>query len=183
MNTGDLKLKLGRSTEFLRSELNQIRTGRVSPQLISDIQVEAYSGTIMTLKEIGSITVMDPHNLAVIPWDKGIMDAVVNGISKSTLGLGAVKEADRVRVTVPALTEERRVEFSKEVSEKVEEIKNSIRNIRQDAMKDIDKEYSDKMISEDEKFKQKDEVEKIVKEYVDEADTLGEEKKKEIMTI
>jgi len=183
MNTSDLKLKLGKSIEFLRTELNQIRTGRVSPQLISDIQIEAYSGTIMTLKEVGSITVMDPHNLAVGPWDKGIMDAIVNGISKSNLGLGAVKEADRVRVTVPALTEERRVQFTKEVSEKVEEIKNSIRNIRQDAMKDIDKDYSDKLISEDEKFKQKDEVEKIVKEYVDEADTLGEEKKKEIMTI
>ncbi|MFZ2663830.1 MAG: ribosome recycling factor [Patescibacteria group bacterium] len=183
MNTFDLKSKLSKSVDFLRSELNQIRTGRVSPQLISDISIEAYSGTVMTLKEVGSITVMDPHNLAVIPWDKGVMDAVINGIRNSNLGLGAVKEADRVRVTVPALTEERRVQFAKEVSEKVEESKNSIRNIRQDAMKDIDKVFSDKLIGEDEKFKQKEEVEKIVKDFIEQADTLGEEKKKEIMTI
>lgn len=183
MNTSDLKSKLSKSVEFLKSELNQIRTGRVSPQLISDIQVEAYSGTIMTIKELGSISVMDPHNLAVTPWDKTTLDALVNGIRNSNLGLGAVKEADRVRVTVPALTEERRIQFTKEVNEKVEGSKNSIRNIRQDVMKDIDKDFSDKVISEDDKFKQKEEVEKAVKEFTDQADEVGEAKKKEIMTI
>ncbi|NMB91914.1 ribosome recycling factor [candidate division WWE3 bacterium] len=183
MDISDLRIKLSKSIEFLKSELNQIRTGRISPQLISDVSVEAYNGTVMTLKEVGSITVMDLHNLAVTPWDKGVMDAIINGIRNSNLGLGAVKEADRVRVTVPALTEERRVQFTKEVSEKVEESKNSMRNIRQDAMKDIDKLFSDKLIGEDEKFKQKEEVEKIVREFVGQADTLGEEKKKEIMTI
>lgn len=183
MDISDLRIKLSKSIEFLKSELNQIRTGRISPQLISDVSVEAYNGTVMTLKEVGSITVMNLHNLAVTPWDKGVMDAIINGIRNSNLGLGAVKEADRVRVTVPALTEERRVQFTKEVSEKVEESKNSMRNIRQDAMKDIDKLFSDKLIGEDEKFKQKEEVEKIVREFVGQADTLGEEKKKEIMTI
>jgi len=183
MDISDLRIKLSKSIEFLKSELNQIRTGRISPQLISDVSVEAYNGTVMTLKEVGSITVMDLHNLAVTPWDKGVMDAIINGIRNSNLGLGAVKEVDRVRVTVPALTEERRVQFTKEVSEKVEESKNSMRNIRQDAMKDIDKLFSDKLIGEDEKFKQKEEVEKIVREFVGQADTLGEEKKKEIMTI
>jgi ribosome recycling factor len=165
MNTSDLKSKLSKSLDFLKSELNQIRTGRVS------------------LKEVGSITVMDPHNLAVIPWDKSVMDAVVNGIRNSNLGLGAVKEADRVRVTVPSLTEERRIQFTKEASEKVEESKSSIRNIRQDFMKEIDKNFSAKLISEDEKFEHKDDVEKIVKDFIEQADTLGEEKKKEIMTI
>jgi len=183
MNTSDLKGKLTKSIEFLQSELNQIRTGRVSPQLISDIQVEAYSGTIMTIKELGSISVMDPHNLAVIPWDKGTLDAIVNGVRNSNFGLGAVKEADRIRVSVPALTEERRIQFTKEASEKVESCKNSMRNIRQDAMKDIDKDFSDKEISEDEKFKQKEEVEKITKEFTDQSDELGESKKKEVMTI
>lgn len=61
----------------------------------------------MTIRELGSITVLDPYNLAVIPWDKGVLDAVVNGIRDSDLGLGAIKEADRVRVSVPALTERR----------------------------------------------------------------------------
>lgn len=183
MNISDLKSKLGKSVEFLKSELSQIRTGRVSPALIADIQVEAYSGSVMTIKEIGSITVMDPHNLAVTPWDKSTMDAVINGVRNSNLGLGAAKEADRVRVTVPALTEERRKEFTKDVSEKVEICKNSMRNIRQDAMKDIEKEFTEKLIGEDEKFKQKEEVEKTVKDFTDQADKLGTDKKEELMTI
>lgn len=183
MNTSDLKNRLVKSVEFLKSDISQIRTGRVSPALISDISIEAYPGTFMTIKEVGSITVMDPHNLAVMPWDKGVLDAIVSGIRDSDLGVSAIKEADRVRVSVPALTEERRVEFAKDVSEKVESCKNSMRNIRQEIMKDIDKDFSDKEISEDEKFRHKEEVEEIIKDFVNQADTVGEEKKEEIMTV
>jgi len=183
MNTSELKNRLGRSVEFLKSELNQIRTGRVSPALISDISVEAYSGSFMTIKELGSITVMDPHNLAVTPWDKSVLDAIVNGIKISDLGISAIKEADRVRVSVPALTEERRIEFTKDASEKVENCKNSIRSIRQEIMKDIEKDFSDKLISEDDKFRQKEDVEEIIKDFISQADEIGEEKKKEIMTV
>ena len=137
----------------------------------------------MTIKELGSITVMDSNNLAVIPWDKSVLDSIVNGIKSSDLGLSAIKEADRVRVSVPSLTEERRIEFAKDVSEKVESCKNAIRNIRQEVMKDIEKDFSDKSITEDEKFKQKDDVEDIIKEFTEEAETIGEDKKKEIMTV
>lgn len=183
MNISELKNRLSKSVEFLKTELSQIRTGRVSPNLISDISAEAYGGTLMTIKEMGSISVLDSHNLSIIPWDKTVLDSIVNGIRDSGLGLGAVKEADRVRVSVPALTEERRIEFTKDASERVESCKNSMRNIRQEKMKEIEKDFSDKVISEDEKFKQKDEVEKVLKEFIDQADVLGEEKKKEIMTV
>ena len=183
MNTFEIKNRLVKSLEFLKSEVSQIRTGRVSPSLISDISVEAYPGSFMTIKELGSIVVMDPHNLAVTPWDKGVLDAITSGIKTSDLGVSAIKEADRVRISVPALTEERRVEFTKDVSEKVENCKGSIRNIRQEVMKDIEKDFSDKLISEDDKFRQKEEVEDIIKDYLNQADEIGEEKKKEIMTV
>jgi len=111
------------------------------------------------------------------------LDLIVNGLRNSGLGVSAVKEADRVRVSVPALTEEKRVEFTKQVSEEVENCKNSIRKIRQDAMKEIEKEFSEKSISEDEKFKEKELIEEIVKDFIDQADKIGEEKKKELMTI
>ncbi len=183
MNTSEIKNRLVKSLEFLKSEVSQIRTGRVSPSLISDISVEAYPGSFMTIKELGSIVVMDPHNLAVTPWDKGVLDSITSGIKNSDLGVSAIKEADRVRISVPALTEERRVEFTKDASEKVENCKGSIRNIRQEVMKDIEKDFSDKVISEDEKFRQKEEVEDIIKDYLNQADEIGEEKKKEIMTV
>jgi ribosome recycling factor len=183
MNTSELKNKLSKSIDFLVSELNQIRTGRVSPTLVSDVSIEAYPGSFLTIKELGSISVMDPHNLAIMAWDKTVLDLIVNGLRNSGLGVSAVKEADRVRVSVPALTEEKRVEFTKQVSEEVENCKNSIRKIRQDAMKEIEKEFSEKSISEDEKFKEKELIEEIVKDFIDQADKIGEEKKKELMTI
>jgi len=183
MNIPELKNRLAKSIDFLDSEISQIRTGRVSPALVSDISVEAYSGSFMTVKELGSIAVMDPHNLSITPWDKSVLDAIVNGIRNTGQGLNAIKEADRIRVSVPALTEERRIEFTKDVSEKVENCKNSMRSIRQEVMKEIDKDFSDKAITEDEKFKQKEEVERVIKEFIDQADSIGEEKKKELMTV
>ena len=183
MNIPELKNRLAKSIDFLDSEISQIRTGRVSPALVSDISVEAYSGSFMTVKELGSIAVMDPHNLSITPWDKSVLDAIVNGIRNTGQGLNAIKEADRIRVSVPALTEERRIEFTKDVSEKVENCKNSMRSIRQEVMKEIDKDFSDKAITEDEKFKQKEEVKRVIKEFIDQADSIGEEKKKELMTV
>jgi ribosome recycling factor len=183
MNNIELKSRLDKSVDFLQSELKQIRTGRVSPALVADISVEAYPGSLMTIKELGSIVVMDPSNLSITPWDKSVLDAIVNGVRNSGQGLSAVKEADRVRVNVPALTEERRIEFTKEVSEKVENCKNSIRNIRQEAMKDIEKDFSNKAISEDEKFRLKEEVEETIKEFIDRAEDIGTEKKNELMTV
>ena len=183
MNNIELKSRLDKSIEFLPSDFTQIRTGRVSPALVADISVEAYSSSMMTIKELGSIIVMDPSNLSITPWDKSVLDAIVNGVRNSGQGLSAVKEADRVRVNVPALTEERRIEFTKDVSEKVENCKNSIRSIRQEAMKDIEKDFSDKAISEDDKFRLKEDVEKTIKEFIEIADDIGAEKKNELMTI
>lgn len=183
MNTFELKNRLSKSVEFLQTELKQIRTGRVSPALVADILVEAYAGSSMTIKELGSIAVMDSSNLSITPWDKSVLDAIVNGVRNSGQGLGAIKEADRVRVNVPALTEERRIEFTKDVSEKVENCKNSIRSIRQEIMKEIEKDFSEKSISEDEKFKQKEDVEEIVRGFIKNADEVGDEKKTELMTI
>lgn len=183
MNTSELKSRLEKSVEFLESDLRQIRTGRVSPALISDIQVEAYPGSFMTIKEVGSINVMDSHNLAVVPWDRGVLESIVSAIKGSDLGVSAIQEADRVRVSVPSLTEERRVEFAKDASEKVESCKSSMRNIRQEVMKDIDRDFSDKIITEDEKFKQRETTEEIIKEFISRADDIGEDKKMEILTV
>lgn len=182
MTTSELKTKLTKSVDFLKTELSQIRTGRASPALLDSVSVDAY-GTKMGLKEVGSITLLDTQSLVVTPWDKSLIGAVAKAIRESGLGLNPVEDVDRVRVPVPALTEERRKEYAKVVSTKVEECKNSLRSVRQDAMKDIEKDFSEKTISEDEKFKLKEDVEKIVKEFVENADKLGEDKKQELLTI
>ena len=182
MNIVDLKSKLTKNLDFLKNEMSQIRTGRASPTLVENIAVDAY-GSRMTVKELGSITLLDNQNLLISPWDKGLLTAVARAIRESGMGLNPVDDNEKIRVPVPALTEERRKEFSKMVATKVEECKITLRIVRQEIMKDIDRSFTDKEIGEDEKFKQKEDVEKIVKEFVDEADSLGEKKKLEIMTI
>lgn len=183
MNTSELRDRFSKSVDFLKSELSQIKTGRASPQMISDISIDVYDGTSMTVKEVGTISVVDPHNLIVTPWDKNVVSKIAKGIRESDVGVSASEEVGKVRVSIPALTEERRIEYAKQVQKEVEDCKSSIRNIRQDAMKDIDRDFDDKVISEDDKFRKKDDIGDIVKEYMTMAEDAGEAKRKEIMTV
>ncbi|OGC70422.1 ribosome recycling factor [candidate division WWE3 bacterium RIFOXYC1_FULL_39_7] len=182
MTIAEFKSRLNKSLDFLVSELSQIRTGRANPALIENVSVEAY-GSKMSLKELGSISLLDTQNLVVIPWDKSLIHAIAKAIRESDLKLNAIDDPDKVRVPIPSLTEERRIEFTKIVSTKVEECKNAMRNVRQEAMKDIDKSFADKEIGEDEKFREKEEIEKIMKEYLADVDEHGESKKEDLLKI
>lgn len=182
MLTSELKNKLQKSLDFLSSELVQLRTGRATPSIIEDIEVDAY-GAKMTIKELGSTTLLDSQNLIFSAWDRGLMGGIAKAIRNSDLKLNPVEESDRLRIPVPALTEDRRIEFTKIVSEKAEEAKNSMRSIRQDAMKDIEKDFTSKSISEDEKFTNKEEVEKLVKEFTGKVEEIAEDKRQDLMKI
>jgi ribosome recycling factor len=182
MNKSELKSKLEKSIEFLQGELSKVRTGRATPAILESVKVNAY-GTMMSIKEVGSITVADSQLLLVTPWDRSIIDSVAKAIREGDLNLNPAVDGNVVRVPIPDLTEERRKELAKGVSVKVEEAKNVIRNIRQDAMKDIDNDFNNKLIGEDEKFKLKEETEEIVKSFSDKAVTIGESKKEDLMKI
>jgi ribosome recycling factor len=182
MTKSELKSKLEKSFEFLQVELRQVRTGRASPAILDDIIVVAYDSN-MHINELASITLMDPQNIVVTPWDKSLLQVIAKSIRESELKLNPIEDTDKIRVQIPALTEERRQEFAKQVTIKTEECKNAFRNIRQDAMKDIDKQFSDKEIGEDEKFTLRDEVEKTLKQFLEDADALGDSKKEELLTV
>jgi ribosome recycling factor len=163
MTNSELKSRLDKSIEFLRTELNQIRTSRATPALIEDIEADAY-GAKMKIKELGSISILDSQNLVVSAWDRTLLPVIAKAIRDSEAKLNPVAEPDRVRVPVPPLTEERRKEFTKVVSTKIEDCKTVMRGIRQEAMKDIDADFAAKKMGEDDKFKFKEDVEKILKE-------------------
>ena len=182
MNSVELKKKLESTVDFLESELNQIRTGRASPKLLEDIPVRAYD-SMLTIKEVGTISVPDSSLLVVSPWDKSLLAAIAKAVRESDLHLNPAVGDETVRVPVPPLTEERRKEFVKLVSTKVEAARQSVRNIRQDAMKAIETAFSAKTISEDEKFTQKENVEDIVKETIVKIDSVGDSKKNALMSI
>lgn len=182
MTAADLKSKLTKSLDFLKVELAKIRTNRANPSLIEDMLIDAYD-TKMTVKELASIAVLDAQNLVVSPWDKNLLKELAKAIAESGSGLNPTVENDHLRIPLPALTEERRKEFVRMAASKTEDCKTAMRNIRHDAMKDIEKAFTGKDIGEDEKFTQKEEVEKIVKDFVTQADTIGEEKKTDLLLV
>ena len=182
MQQPELKSKLQKCFDFLHSELLTIRTGRATPAILEDLKVNAY-GTFMTLKELGSITAQDSQSLVVSPWDKSLISTIAKAIRDSDLNLNPVEEGDLLRVPVPALTEERRIELTKIVTKKVEEAKQSIRNVRQEAMKDIDNDFTNKAIGEDDKFGLKEDVEELAKDYTTKVEELGVSKKEDLLKI
>lgn len=178
----ELNNKLTLTLEFLAAELTKIRTGKAAGVLVEDIEVDVY-GSKMKIKELASISTPDPQTIIVSPWDKSIIKDVAKALQESSLGLNPIVGADSIKLVVPPLTEERRKELIKVVNEKLEECKNSMRNIRQEAMKQIDKAFSQKEIGEDDKYNQRQEVEDIFKEFAERAEKVAEMKRQDILNL
>ena len=182
MQSSSLRPKLQKSLDFLNNELSTIRAGRASTSVLEDFSIEAY-GSKMSLKELGSISLLDSQTLMITPWDKSLISQIAKDIRESDLNLNPTEDGDVIRIPIPPLTEERRIELAKLVAKKVEESKQSLRSIRQEGMKELEKAFLEGSISEDAKFTTKDEIEKIVKEFVSLMDTAAEAKKTDLMTI
>lgn len=168
--------------DHLKHDIGSLRTGRATPAIVEDIQVEAY-GMRQPVKALASISVLDAKTLAIEPWDKGIIQALDKGLRESNLGINPVNDGKMIRLPLPELSHERRQELIKVLNSKMEQARITLRKVREDVREAIDKAEKDKQISEDEKFKMQDAVEKMVKEYNDKVRVIGEEKEKEITTI
>ena len=180
--TDQHKEQFGKTIEHLKSEISGLRTGRATPALVEDVTVEAY-GTKQALKSIASISVADAKTINVEPWDKSILQDIETSLRNSDLGLSPVNDGNLIRLALPELTTERRQELIKVLHQKLEQARITIRKMREDIRSKIDKAEKDKEISEDDKFKQFDSLEKIVKENNDKVKEIGEEKEKEINTV
>lgn len=176
------KEKMLKSLEALKANLSTIRTGRANSDLINEVTIEAYD-TKMKLKELATINAPDPKFLLVHPYDQSITGQINRGIQEANLGLTPVVDGEIIRVIVPPLTEERRKEYVKLVAQRVEATRISIRQIRQDAMKDLDVAEKAGDINEDDKKRASAEIEDLNKEMSAEAQEIGEIKDKELMQI
>lgn len=168
--------------EFLKSELNGLRTGRANSSLVEDIPVEAYGG-MMAMKGVGSILVPDSKTIMVEPWDKTLLKEIEKAIRQAPIGVNPVVDGSRVRVTLPPLTEESRKELVKIVGKKAEEAHVGVRGVREKIKEKIVRMEKDKEISEDERFRLQEALEAAVKSWNEKIKALAEEKEKEIMTI
>ena len=181
MDIDIFKTDLDKCVDNLTEDLAQIRTGRATPELIQDVLINAYQ-TEAPLKNYATINVADNRSLIVIPWDKSIMDNISKGISSANLGFNPVSEGDHVRVMIPDLTQERRVEYVKVMKERVEDARIALRQVRQKFMQDID-EQQKQGFSEDQADMLREEGEKLVKESNVKIEEIKDKKEEELMSI
>lgn len=176
------KEEFNQAIEFLKHDISSLRTGRATPALVEDVQVEAY-GVKQPLKAVASISVQDAKTLVVSPWDKSVLQAVESAIRLSSIGLNPVNDGKILRLPLPELSQERRQDLIKILHQKLESARVAVRKIREDARKEIDTQEKNKEISEDDKYKFQEDLEKLVKDFNDKIKLVGEEKEKEINTI
>lgn len=178
----DSKGMFSKAIEFFKNDITSLRTGRANTAIVDGVMVEAY-GVRQPLKAVASITVQDAKTLAVEPWDKSIVGAVESALRAAPIGINPVNDGRLIRLPLPELTQDRRKELVKVLSQKMEAARVSIRKVREEVKELIEMAEDGGEIAEDEKFKQLEELEKVVKEYNDKVKELGEEKEKEINTI
>lgn len=166
----------------LEENLLAIRTGRANPALVEKIHVEYY-GSDVPLMQLASISVPEPRSLLIKPFDKSSMKSIEKAILASSLGLTPNNDGQSIRLNLPPLTEDRRRELVKHVHHRLEEARVSLRNVRRDAMKDLKDFENEKMISEDDRKRGEEELQKLVDKVMTEIDRIGHRKEQEIMEV
>ena len=171
--------KMNKTIDILRQSLATLRTGKASPALLSNLTIDYY-GSPTPVNQISSISVPEPRQLLIKPYDKNDVKAIVSAINASTLGLNPINEGNMVRLIIPVLTEERRRDITKQAHKYGEEAKVSVRNIRRDYM-DFIKENEE--MSEDYQKRVTDDVQKVTDEAIKQIDVIVAEKDKELMSL
>jgi ribosome recycling factor len=173
-----------KAATFLRQELRTIRTGRASPGLVEHIRVEVASyGSTMDLRELASISVPEGNLLIVKPFDGSIIKDIERAIQTSELGITPISDGKVIRLPIPPLSGERRQKLLAQVRKLGETQKVAIRNIRRDSNRKVEAELKDKLISEDDAEKSKENIQEMTKKYEDQVDSLVTAKAKEVEEV
>jgi ribosome recycling factor len=173
---------MDKAIEFLRTELKSIRTGRASPGLVDHLMVDYY-GTPTPLKSLATVAAPDPQSLVIKPFDFGCLKDIEKAIKNSDLSLAPIVDGKMIRLNLPPMSEERRKQLVQQVKQMGEKTKVAIRNIRRDAIKQLEDAEKAKQISEDDRDKGKEEIEKITKKHIELIDEIIKQKTDEIMEI
>lgn len=173
---------MAKTLDVLGADLGKIRGGRAHSGMLDHVKVKCY-GTEMPLPQTATVSAADPRTLVVSPWDKQNLQAIEKALGESDLGVGSAAEGDKIRVTVPALSEERRHELAKVVRREVEAAKVSIRNIRRDGNHELKALLKDGEIGEDKAHWHEAELQKATDEFIGKIDTMSAEKEADLMRI
>lgn len=174
--------KMDKAIASLKRELATLRAGRANPAMLDKITVDYY-GTLTPINQMAGINVPEPRLLVIQPWDKSVMGEIEKAIMKSDLGLTPTNDGSVIRIHIPALTEERRVELTKLARKLGEEGKVAIRNIRRDANDEFKKMEKDGTLSEDESKRYLEEIQELTDSFSKKIDETVKQKENEIMEI
>ncbi|TVR74984.1 MAG: ribosome recycling factor [Sphaerobacteraceae bacterium] len=178
----DAESRMKKAIEALQRELSSVRTGRASPALVERVEVDYY-GAMTPLNQLAGISVPEARLLVIQPWDKGSLQAIEKAIRTADLGVNPTNDGDVIRISIPALTEERRKEMVKVVKSKVEDTRVAIRNIRRDAISQVKELAQEKMIGEDEERRGEQDIQDLTDKYVARADAVGKEKEDDVLEV
>lgn len=177
---GETKGHMEKTIEALEAKLRTIRTGRASPALVEQVMVDYY-GTPTPLKQLAVISAPEPQLLTIRPYDPGSLGDIERAILKSELGLTPSNDGKIIRLPIPRLTEERRQELAKMVRQRIEEGKVALRNIRREALDDMRDFEKEKLVSEDEFYGGKDNLQELTDDYSKQMDEISDRKQREIL--
>jgi ribosome recycling factor len=174
--------KMIKTEEVVQHEFSGVRTGKASPALVENILVEVY-GSQMRIRELAGITTPEPRMLVIQPWDAGTAHPIEKAIQKTNLGLNPSVQGKIIRIVLPELSEERRLEFTKVVRKMAEDGRVAVRHVRRDAIEHLKKETKEGKITEDDLEHGEKEVQKLTDQYIAKIDAHLAHKEKEIMTV
>lgn len=178
----DTEGKMKKAMETMLREFSEVRTGRAQPSLIEDMHIDYY-GTSTPVKQLAAVSSPDARQIVIQPWDSSAIKDIVNAISSSKLGINPVDDGKIIRLVFPPLSAERREEFIKVCKDMAERGRVTLRTIRRDANDKIKKVQSEGHMSEDDKFKAEDEVQKMTDKFIKEVDVLLEKKSKDLREV
>ncbi len=179
-NFSEFKKSLAEVEAWLAKEYSTIRTGRATPSILDHVMVNNYE-TMMPINQVASIATEGARSLRIVPWDTGVIKAIEKAINDSDLGLSVAVDDKGVRVTFPELTSERRQSLVKIVKQKLEDARISVRKAREEVWGDIQAQEKDGTVTEDEKFRLKNDMQKLVDETGIKLEGLSDKKEQEMM--
>jgi len=174
-----IKPELEKVVAFFDKELQKLKTSRASPALVEDVEVECFNQKF-TMRQLAVISVPEPRQIVIQPWDQSYIEGIVRALEKTGIGASPIVDQNLIRINLPTLSGEFRNDLVRFVSEKQEEARKTIRKWREDAWREIQDKSREGKIREDDRFKGKDELQKLVDEFNKKIEESGEKKKKEI---
>lgn len=174
-----IKKGMEKTLDHLRSELSKLRVGRASASMLDGVRVDSY-GSQVGLKEVAALSTPDARTIAIQPWDRNVINEIEKAILAANLGLTPINDGKLIRVNLPPLTEDRRKEFVKSIKKYGEEGKVAVRNVRRDA---LDEAKKSKDLTEDDKRRYQDDLQKATDHFIQEIDKIVDAKSQEVMTL